>query len=182
MHAVLPFKTNAYITVSTIQWVLFKISPQGTNSTSKENLNSLNKQTMQFFSLSNSKQKFNYNVSLHGILFWTFWKHTRESMSVKKSDTLFIYKMSLFFMKITKNQNLKLHLAYLPYFFPIWTRVLNHNKYVEIKQFSKVDIKQNNISTVILWIRFLVYQWDPRHLQGSRVVYIFIYTLYSCSI
>ena len=30
----------------------------------------------------------------------------------------------------------------------IWTRVLNHNKYLEIKQFSKVDIKQNNISTV----------------------------------
>ena len=35
---------------------------------------------------------------------------------------------------------LKLHLAYLPNFFSIWTRVLNHNKYVEIKQFSKVDI------------------------------------------
>ena len=67
-------------------------------------------------------------------------------------------------------------------FFFIWTRVLNHNKYVEIKQFSKEDIKQNNISTVILLIKFLVYQWDPRHLQGSRVVYIFIYTLYSCSI
>ena len=33
--------------------------------------------------------------------------------------------------------HLKLHLAYLPNFFPIWTRVLNHNKYVEIKQFSK---------------------------------------------
>ena len=62
-------------------------------------------------------------------------------------------------------------------FFPIWTRVLNHNKYVEIKQSSKVDIKQNNISTVILLIKFLVYQWDPRHLQGSRVGYIFIYTL-----
>ena len=77
---------------------------------------------------------------------------------------------------------LKLHLAYLPNFFSIWTRVLNHNKYVEIKQFSKGDIKQNNISSVILLIKFLVYQWDLRHLQGSRVVYIFIYTLYSCSI
>ena len=77
---------------------------------------------------------------------------------------------------------LKLHLAYLPDVFSIWTRVLNHNKYVEIKQFSKEDIKQNYISTVILLIKFLVYQWDPRHLQGSRVVYIFIYTLYSCSI
>ena len=64
--------------------------------------------------------------------------------------------------------SLKLHLAYLPNFFSIWTRVLNHNKYVEIKQFSKVDVKQNNISTVILLIKFLVYQWDPRHLQGSQ--------------
>ena len=79
-------------------------------------------------------------------------------------------------------QRLKLHFAYLPNFFSIWTRVLNNNKYVEIKQFSKVDIKQNNISTFILLIKFLVYQWDPRHLQESRVVYIFIYTLYSCSI
>ena len=61
----------------------------------------------------------------------------------------------------------------------IWTRVLNHNKYVEIKQLSKVDSKQNNISTVILLIKFLVYQWDPRHLQGSRVVYILVYI---CSI
>ena len=76
----------------------------------------------------------------------------------------------------------KVTLGVSPQFFSIWTRVLNHNKYVEIKQFSKVDIKQNNISTVILLIKFLVYQWDPRHLQGSRVVYIFIYTLYSCSI
>ena len=79
-------------------------------------------------------------------------------------------------------KRLKLYLAYLPNFFSIWTSVLNHNKYVEIKQFSKEDIKQNNISSVILLIKFLVYQWDPRHLQGSRVVYIFIYNLYSCSI
>ena len=76
---------------------------------------------------------------------------------------------------------LKVALGVSPQFFSIWTRVLNHNKYVEIKQFSKVDIKRNNISTVILLIKFLVYQWDPRHLQGRRVVYIFIYTLYSCS-
>ena len=43
-------------------------------------------------------------------------------------------------------------------FFLIWTRVLKNNKYmyVEIKQFSKVEIKQNNISTVILLIKFLV--------------------------
>ena len=76
----------------------------------------------------------------------------------------------------------KVALGVSPQFFSIWTRVLNHNKYVAIKQFSKEDIKQNNISTVILLIKFLVNQWDPRHLQGSRVVYIFIYTLYSCSI
>ena len=76
----------------------------------------------------------------------------------------------------------KVALGVSPQFFSIWTRVLNHNKYVEIKQFSKEDIKQNNIITVILFIKFLDYQWDPRHLQGSRVVYIFIYTLYSCSI
>ena len=76
----------------------------------------------------------------------------------------------------------KVALGVSPQFFSIWTRVLNHNKYVEIKNFSKVDIKQNNDSTVILLIKFLVYQWDPRHLQGNRVVYIFIYTLYSCSI
>ena len=75
----------------------------------------------------------------------------------------------------------KVALGVSPQFFSIWTRVLNHNKYIEIKQFSKEDIKQNNISTVILLIKFLVYQWVPRHLQGSRVVYIFIYTVYSCS-
>ena len=77
---------------------------------------------------------------------------------------------------------LKVALGVSPQFFSIWIRVLNHNKHVEIKQFSKEDIKQNNISTVILLIKFLVYQWDLRHLQGSRIVYIFIYTLYSCSI
>ena len=76
----------------------------------------------------------------------------------------------------------KVALGVSPQFFSRWAWVLNQNKYVEIKQFSKEDIKQNNISTVILLSKFLVYQWDPRHLQGSRVVYIFIYTLYSCSI
>ena len=62
-------------------------------------------------------------------------------------------------------------------FFFIWTRVLNH-EFVEIKQFYKGDdIKQNNISTVILLIKFLVYQWDQRHLKGSRVVDIFVYIM-----
>ena len=73
---------------------------------------------------------------------------------------------------------LNMHLAYLHNFFT-WTWVINHNKYDEIKQFSKVDIKQNNISTIILFIKFLIYQWDPRHLQGSRVVYIFVYIMKS---
>ena len=72
----------------------------------------------------------------------------------------------------------KVALGVSPQFFYIWIRVLNHNRYVEIKQFPKEDIKQNDISTVILLIKYLVYQWDPCHLQGSRVVYIFIYTLY----
>ena len=50
--------------------------------------------------------------------------------------------------------------------------------YIEIKQFPKVDIELNNISTVILLIKFLLCQWDLRHfdLQGSRVVYTFVYT------
>ena len=39
---------------------------------------------------------------------------------------------------------------YLNIYFFIWTRVLKNNKYVEIKQFFKVDIKQNNIFHVIL--------------------------------
>ena len=52
---------------------------------------------------------------------------------------------------------LKLHTAYLNNSFFINPRT-KHNKYVEIKQFSKVDIKQTNISTVIFQIKFLVYQ------------------------
>ena len=84
-------------------------------------------------------------------------------------DIWFFIKMSISFLNV--------HLAYVHNFFSILTRVLNHNKYVEIKQISKVDIIQNNISTVILLIKFLVYQWDPRHLQGSRVVYIFVYIM-----
>ena len=52
------------------------------------------------------------------------------------------------------------------------TRVLKHKKDFVIKQFSKVDIKQN-ISTVILLIKILVYRWYPRHLQVSCGVYLF---------
>ena len=43
-------------------------------------------------------------------------------------------------------QLFKCALGISPVFCFIWTQVLNHNKYVETKQFSKVDIKQNNIS------------------------------------
>ena len=48
----------------------------------------------------------------------------------KKTGLMYIFKVAL---------------GVSPQFFSIWTRVLNHNKYVEIKQFSKEDIKQNNI-------------------------------------
>ena len=72
-------------------------------------------------------------------------------------------------------QSLKVALGVSPQFFSIWTRVLNHNKYVEINKFSKEDIKQNNISTVILLIKFLVYQWDPRHCKEVGLfTYLFI--------
>ena len=46
-------------------------------------------------------------------------------------------------------------------------------------QFSQVDIKQNNVCTAILLIKFLIYQWDPCHLQQSRIVYIFAYIIQS---
>ena len=59
-----------------------------------------------------------------------------------------------------------------------WWYLPSLYKYYYIKyQFSKVDIKENNISTVILLIKFLFYQWDPRHLHGSRVVYIIVYIM-----
>ena len=48
---------------------------------------------------------------------------------------------------------------------------------LKFNNFRKVDIKQNNISTVILLNKFLVDRWDSRHLQGSRVVYIFVYIM-----
>ena len=36
---------------------------------------------------------------------------------------------------------------------------------------TEVEINQNIISILILLNKFLVYQWDPHHLQGSPVVY-----------
>ena len=78
----------------------------------------------------------------------------------------------------TKNHLFKVALGVSPqFFFFIWTHVLNHNLSVEIKQFSRGDIKQNNISTFILLIKYLIYQWDQRHLQGSWVVCIFFYIM-----
>ena len=43
---------------------------------------------------------------------------------------------------------LKLHSAYLKFFFLNEAQLLKHYKNVEMKQFSKVDIKQNNVSSV----------------------------------
>ena len=34
-------------------------------------------------------------------------------------------------------------------FLIMWTWVLNHNKYIEIKQFSRIEIKQNDILTIV---------------------------------
>ena len=76
----------------------------------------------------------------------------------------FLEILSVSFPLISLREILKLHKAYLNIFFM-----------KKIKQFSKVDIKQNNVSTVILLKKFLVYQWDPCHLQGSRIVYICVY-------
>ena len=36
---------------------------------------------------------------------------------------------------------------------------------------TEVEINQNIISILILLNKFLVYQWDPHHMQGSHVVY-----------
>ena len=67
-----------------------------------------------------------------------------------------------------------LHLAYLNNFF-LWTRVMKHNQYVEIKQFFKVCINSRNIILFIWLIKFLVYQvLDPRLLE--EVVLTFLLT------
>ena len=66
---------------------------------------------------------------------------------------------------------LNVHTAYISTTFSrIW--VLKHYKYIEIKQFFKVDIKRNNIPIVILLIQLPVYQWETRYLQGCLIVYI----------
>ena len=70
---------------------------------------------------------------------------------------------------------LEVHIACLNNLFLIWARILSLLKSRQIEQFSKEKIIQDNISTVILIIKYLVSQWDPRHLQGSRVVYIHVF-------
>ena len=64
---------------------------------------------------------------------------------------------------------LNVHTAYLNNLFYMNPSTQTYKKYVEIKQFSKIDMKQNYISTDILLIK------EPRHLQGSCVVFIFVY-------
>ena len=66
---------------------------------------------------------------------------------------LYSYNLSSYLI-----HSLNTHLANLISLFFRRTRELNHKKYVEIKQFSKVYIKQNNIPTAILLIKFLFYQ------------------------
>ena len=59
----------------------------------------------------------------------------------------FLEILSVSFPLISLREILKFHKAYLNIFI-----------IKKIKQFSKVDIKQNNVSTVILLKKFLVYQ------------------------
>ena len=75
----------------------------------------------------------------------------------------------------------KVALGVSPHFFSIWTRVLNHNKYVEIKQFSKEDIKQNNISTIILLIKFQISRLSMRSAPFARksgCLHIYLYFIF----
>ena len=43
---------------------------------------------------------------------------------------------------------------------------------MKLSNFSKQTSNKNIYSPFTLLIKFLVFQWDPRHLQGSRFVYI----------
>ena len=64
------------------------------------------------------------------------------------------------------------------YTWRIWTKKYKNlsNKILRMLKLSNFQIrnKTKNINTVILLIGFLVYQWDPRHLQGSDFVYVFV--------
>ena len=60
--------------------------------------------------------------------------------------------------------------------FFLWTRVLKHNKYLGITQaIFQSKHKIMFLPLIALLIEFFVYQGDPRHLQGSCIVYIFVY-------
>ena len=126
--------------------------------------------------LLNSITKFVFIWRNIYIFIFSFWYKTRLFFYHKVFDILSLKLLHVARPLLTPDNShpFKSCTWHISPIFSIWTRVLNHNKYVEIKQFSKVDIKENNISTVILLIKFLVYQWDPRHLQGSRVVYILV--------
>ena len=60
------------------------------------------------------------------------------------------------------SNTLKVALGVSPQFFPIWIRVLNHNKYVEIKQFSKEDI-----SNKIIFYRYFVNQVSRLSMRSA---------------
>ena len=106
----------------------------------------------------------------------------------RKEDLITLYYWScsselclcIYCIKISTNQlaYFKVALGVSPQFFFIWTRVLNQNKYVEIKQFSKEDTKQNNISTVILLIKFLVYQYEIRAICKEVGLFTYLFILY----
>ena len=67
-------------------------------------------------------------------------------------------------------------MMYLIYkLFFMWT-LIKQIKYVEIKQFSKVESKQNYISTVILLNKFLVDQWDPRAICKEVALFTNLFT------
>ena len=103
-----------------------------------------------------------------------------------KRTLCLLFIIHVMYFKRGKSQKsicyLKLHSAYLNNFFK-WTRVLNITSMLKLSKFSKVDIKQKNISTVILLINFFVYQWDPHNLQGLVALVTFLFTQRSpCSI
>ena len=97
---------------------------------------------------------FNSTLNLKQSVFYSLVTGTLIKISIS-NWTMKTYCLSYLWLDFTcAGLVFKVATGVSPQFFSIWTRVLNHNIYVEIKQFSKVDIKQNNISTVIL-LRYL---------------------------
>ena len=72
-------------------------------------------------------------------------------------------------------QSFKLHSAYLNIFKNEYgyLNIINDKKMLKWSNFPKYTSNKVNVSTVNCLIKFLVYQWNPRHLQRSRVVYFF---------